>query len=255
MVHRLVTPTASKGHKEKTGSKIKRSNDSSLVLKSRKPRRTVSPTHMLEPIKHPNMSRKPRSNILYVFPTFDKCDSLVFFPNTMTRHLNSGDYLSLLKLFNTHLDKNCEISFCCNYNQMTIPGMVKMFEFMNELHPDTIMCIHNTKVIENEIHSAIYAKFTDCKSLRENLAQTVTDPDLQFMLEGERPDFVKERMHFDERSSEDKSCYTSLIDRDVDMVVYMKISMVMVFDECTKKGMKMTFTAEVTSLKAVEDNF
>jgi len=206
---------------------------------------------MLEPTKFPNMSRKPRSHILYVFPTFDRCDSLMFFPNSMTRHLNSGDFPSLLKLFTTHLDKNCEICFCSGIRP-NIKQLVKVFEFMDQMHPDMIMCVHHTKVVENEIHAMAYSKFTDSKSLRKALQPSITDPALQAMFGDQREDCFRDQLQLQDKPAQEREELASMIERGADMLVYMKIAIRLTFDECSKKGMKLEMDAEVTSLHAAE---
>ena len=48
--------------------------------------------------------------VLYAFPHYDKCDSLLYFANAVSRHTNSGDFCSLAKLFLTHIDQHCDIT-------------------------------------------------------------------------------------------------------------------------------------------------
>jgi hypothetical protein len=50
----------------------------------------------------PTMSRKRKAQQLFVFPSFDKCDSLVFFPSSFARCVNSYDMKELGKLFASH---------------------------------------------------------------------------------------------------------------------------------------------------------
>lgn len=237
-----------KAANEKLGSKLRRD---SIAIKPKRGKRTVSPVPMLEPTKFPNMSRKPRTNILYVFPTFDKCDSLIYFPNTMSRHLNSSDFTGLLKLFNTHLERTCDITFC-NGVTPNIKQMVKLFEFMDQIHPDTIMCVHNTKVVENEIFATTYAKFTDCRPLRESVIRNTSDS-MAHQMFGDREECFRERMQLNQESDSCKQeGLSTILKSDCDVVVYMKINIRLTFDVNTKKGVKLAFDAGITSLEAME---
>lgn len=230
------------------GSKLRRDNS---VVKSRRGKRVVSPLPMLEPTKFPNMSRKPKTNILYVFPVFDKCDSLIYFPNTMTRHLNSSDFPGLLKLFHTHLERTCDITFCSGINP-TIRQMVKLFELMDQIHPDNIMCVHNTKVIENEIQATTYAKFTDCRPLRESVIRNTSDA-LALQMFGDREECFREKMQPTQEIDDiKKEELDAILKSNSDVAVYMKITILLTFDVNTKKGVKLAFNTEITSLQAIE---
>jgi len=232
---------------EKTGSKLKRDYS---AAKSKKGKRAVSPESMLEPTKFPNMSRKPRTNILYVFPIFDKCDSLIYFPNTLSRHLNSSDFVGVQKLFYTHLDRACDITFCGGVTP-NIQQMVKLFEFMDQIHPDNIMCVHNTKVIENEIHATTYAKFTDCNSLRESVIRNTSDAMVHQMF-GDREECFREKMLLTDLPDDKKEEVDAILKGNKDMSVYMKIVLRLTFDVNTKRGVKLTFDTGITSLEAIE---
>lgn len=201
--------------------------------------------------KFPNMSRKPKLALLYVFPSFDKCDSLLYFPSSMSRHLNSGDFPSLTKLFNAHVRKSCDIDFACCTLKPQPNDLVRLFEYMDQLHPDSIMCCHATKVIENEIHASMYMKFTDCKAIYDSLSSTIKDPFFQSMFSEDRSTCLKEKMNLDARPEAERQLICAVVDSDKDFVVYLKINLVMTIDDMSKKAVAMKFTSELTSVSAV----
>lgn len=86
-------------------------------------RASSSAISALSSVSKPNMSRRlPYNNVIVAFPSFDKCDSLVYFPTTFTKHLNNGDMSALGKLFVSHLDKNCDIAManCYRFKNHTL---------------------------------------------------------------------------------------------------------------------------------------
>lgn len=121
----------------------------------------------------PNLSRRSPTSTLVAFPHFDKCDSLLYFPNSLTRHLNSSDMNNFSKLLLRHLDKECTIEFnFTNERKVSLPDFLKFWNVANELEPDRIACAHSTKVIDNRIKSTISMKLTDCQPLYKAISRT-----------------------------------------------------------------------------------
>jgi len=203
-----------------------------------------------------NVSRRPPSAILYAFPTFDKCDSLLYFPTTMTRHLNSGDMAGLTKLFNTHFDKKASFNLSsCQHSVNTTQQLLKSYEYSNDLQPDRIMCVHSTKVVENTIETTIHMKFTDCAAIYESvLERVISRNDLPVMhVTGDRTADIKahisEALHL---PASTKQHYLSLADSGVDFVVYVQLNTAFTFDDMTKKITFMSCSGRLSSMHAVE---
>lgn len=206
-------------------------------------------------LKFPNMSRKPKYAPLFVFPSFDKCDSLLYFPTSLARHLNSGDFVGLAKLFNSHVRKTCDIDFACCIQKPSPLGLVRLFEFMDQLHPDSMMCCHTTKVVENQILSTLYLKFTDCKVIFDSVCGAVKDPMFKSMFSGNRADCLKERLELHTRPEAEREKICAVLETDQDFVVYLKIEMSMTVDNLTRKAVAMKFTSQFTSLNALNFTF
>ena len=199
-------------------------------------------------IKGPNLSRKLRRDKLYPFPSFDRCDSLLFFPSTFTKCLNSGDISSFRSLIVSRIDSLCSISLC----DLTISGseLVTAFELMNDLHPDTVMCVHTSKVVGNEIRSSIYFKFTDNKKLNKLLLQSYPDQQLATRCSGLRGNQMKLDQFLSTKSFAEKVHLQSLLDAE-DVLVYGRSDMTLSFDPHSKRVTGLCMDCEVTSFDAV----
>jgi hypothetical protein len=194
-------------------------------------------------------SRRQREPVLYVFPSYDKCDSLLYFPNAFTRHLNTADFTSLSKLFSNHLQKDCDISFACFKMKPTARTFVKVFEFMNDLHPDSFMCVHHTKVVENQIMSTIHLKFTDCRKIYDALNRTATDPWHRSVLDMCSDDNIKERVADENYTALEADRIYGWMKEKRDMVVYLKIDMILTFEDMHKRIVSMIMNSRLTNVQ------
>lgn len=197
------------------------------------------------------MSRKFRDK-LYAFPSFDKCDSLLFFPQSMSRHLNSGDYRSLVRLMNAHLHRDCDVRLLSNgmFN-LPPPMFVKMLELMNVAHPDSMLCVHTTKVVENEIAAKMYFKFTDSQTINQSLARTVSNDPLIPLFIQSRSDRFKESLNLEDKTEQERQQLNAIVDSEVDLIVYGRIDFKLRFDS-SKKVVGIDFFPEFTSLTTTE---
>lgn len=199
--------------------------------------------------KAPNMSRRAQGSVLCAFPTFDKCDSLVFFPISMTKHLNSGDFPAVRKLFSTHAHKNCDVSFHGMPAPLSTTNFVRLFEIINEFHPDSVMCVHTTKVVDNTIRSDLFMKFTDNKLIYESAARNIKDPLFADMFAHRRSENWEKKVAKEtKKSEEERQRLLAITGSDDDFVVYANLSLVLNFDYMTRKVVKMNYDFELTSL-------
>lgn len=233
----------SKSAKIKCGSKL----DNALVVGSKS-----SEDASANPNKAPNLSRKFRGLKLYAFPSFDKCDSLVFFPTSMSRHLNSGDYHSLSQLMASHVHRNCAVRISPNGNPRINAAMfIKMFEVMNEAHPDSVLCVHTTKVIENAIHARMYFKFTDSQLINHSMARRLANDPFSSLFSRPRSDRFRDNMNLTAKSAEEKAALDAIVDSNVDLLVYGRVDLRLCFD-ASKKVTDIDFMCEFTSLSTTQ---
>jgi len=197
----------------------------------------------------PNMSRRIKDLTFYSFPNFNKCDALLYFPSTMARHLNTGDFPSLLELLNTHLHKNCSVHLLSGRTTSLNPGQfVNLFELANEFYPDSVMCMHSTKVVDNEIRAKLYFKFTDNKAIYESLIRRITGTAFAPHFLPIRSLQMKEAFNVHNMSEEGMSSLCTLLDSDCDVVVYGSVDLHLSFDETTKRVMDVKFISELSSV-------
>lgn len=234
--------TVKKSVRRKDGGKL----ENTMVAK------TAADPQPVNPNRAPNLSRKFRGLKLYAFPSFDKCDSLVFFPNSMSRYLNSGDYQGLGQLMGAHFHRSCMVRISPLVNVRITAGMFyKMFELMNEAHPDSVLIVHTTKVVENSIQARMYFKFTDSQIINRSMARRVTDEVFNPLFTRPRSDMFKDNMNLQKKSDAEKNALVAIVDSEVDLVVYGKIDFRLCFDD-SKKVTNVDFLCEFTSLSTAQ---
>jgi hypothetical protein len=190
--------------------------------------------------------RKPLKNVLYAFPPFDKCDSLLYLPISMTRYLNNADFPKLARLLNSHLDKNCEIVINPKFPVCNAQMLIKIYELMDELQPDRIMCVHSTKVVENQICATIYKKFTACKTIFNSVARTSRKTDCPVLCD------IRSAMKCPQKhpSPVKTDELHRLLLAEENVTVYSRADLVITFDDVTKKVVQLRCTPMLTSMHA-----
>lgn len=217
--------------------------------------KTRNVPHLGECTLRPNVSRrKPQANVLYAFPNFDKSDALLYFPNSLSKHINSGDFAAVDKLLRNHMDKQCSVSiFDCIYN-MNAQSMVQMCEIMHELRPDFIMCVHSTKVVDNQIRASAYMKFTDVRRIYDSVASSVTDPLFTPLFSQKRDEKLRNglKVGSPKRTEAEEQRLISLVEADADILLFAAMDIVVTFDGVTKKIVGLDFIGRVTSIETVD---
>lgn len=181
----------------------------------------------------------------YLFPEIPqsvRCDTMAFFPTAFANCLNSGNNVGLSDLVRVHLDQQCDIRLMCHESRLSCYSFLKFFELMNEIHPDRIMHVSTTDIVDNQVTAAVYMKYTDCKLLYQAVARTVTDPSLLRVVPATRAQYLSTRMQIEGRPEEERNQLNKLVDSDFDLVVYGCVYVHMTVDAKTRKatGLKMS---------------
>jgi len=108
-----------------------------------------------------------------LFPKYDNCKSLLLFPSIFTSCLNSGDFGSLSKLIKSRTDKHCHIDLFGH--QMTVDTAVRVFELLDELHPDSVYTLQGHKHAGDSIDAAIHFKYTSSRSIIRSIKSSIQD--------------------------------------------------------------------------------
>lgn len=189
----------------------------------------------------------------YAFPSFPVSDTMLFLPSAMAAYINSADSTSLTKLLLSHFDKECEVRINLLHDRViNTRRFIQFHDIMLDLHPDSIMCVHSTKVIGNELHAALYMKFTDCKVIYDSVARRVTDPTLQTLFGPGREKCFMHELTLNNASGDEKKEYAAFIHGESDFVVYVRLDMVLTIDESSRKISQYLIEGQVTSMKPTE---
>lgn len=192
-----------------------------------------------EPTGHPLRRNKRSGPKLYVFPSFDKSNAVIYLPSTLARLKNSGDTERILKLVQRHCSKDCSVILGKN-TDMTIPmdlfmGLVNCSAI---LYPDAISCMHTTRVIDNKILATMYYKYTDYPSIPDcarMLPQLQGDPFRLAAFTGARKETVTSKLKLDDQPEDVRNSIVDLLDREEEFQVYGKEELTFTIDPCTKK--------------------
>ena len=191
---------------------------------------------------------------LYAFPSFDRSDALLFLPTTMISLLNSYDIASVAKLLQSHLDKNCEVSILhLSEKAVSVNALIQFHSLLTDLHPDSLTCVHTTKVVENQIRAAIYTKFTANKTIYDSVARSTKDPLFVPMFGLQRGASIKRNLEIENRAEDEKTELIQIANTDADLLCYMHIEMVLTIDDFTKKVTHYACSCRITSLQPIND--
>ncbi len=199
-----------------------------------------------------NASRRS-PDVLLVFPSFDKCDSLLYFASSLARHMNSADLTSAVRLMTRHNHKDCSIGFSLGKEfKISTHTMIKMLYLFDEIEPDKIMCVHSTKVVENKIISTIYAKVTDCQQLYTHKSKEINDLPLKSLCIENRADRFSLLTQGDSSTDTAKEQMQALSQSNDDVLMYISGEMVLTVDDLSKKITHMHFSQKVTSVHPIQ---
>eukprot|EP01032_Pedospumella_encystans_P019818 gene19818-22527_t len=215
---------------------------------------------MIKDNKLPNISRRVKGLELVAFPSFDKCDSLVFMPHSMSRMMNSGDVRGLASLLAVHATKNCSVFM--KGNNLFLEGFLQLNELITELHPDTVSCVHNTRVVGNTIQATMFTKFTDSESIFNCVARTkANDPFFNKLMGGpdacvsttRRSRLTKKIEPMTTRTPEEKAQMIAVASSTAeDLVIFSNVYLKLTFDDATRKVTRIDYDFEYTSMTTAQ---
>lgn len=182
-------------------------------------------------------------------PSF-RCDTMAHFPSAFTHCLNSGNINGLSDLFKSSMVRRCEFRLFPGAGTLSCESFLKFFELMNEIHPDRILYINTTNVVNGRITAALCMKYTDCKALYPAVARTVTDPSLFRIVPATRTQLSTLLQQGNQ--SEEQQKLADLMDSDSDLVVYGWAYVTIRFDDIAGKVTSFQMTATLTSAQVAE---
>lgn len=201
--------------------------------------------------KAPNMSRRVERAALCAFPTFDKCDSLVFLPVSMARLMNTADVDGLRGLLTNHIHRNCVI----NYKgvNMSLDPYMQIQDILNQTSPDATCCVHDTKVVGNTIRALLFTKYTENKLIYETAAPVYErDFPVVFSTASRKDRWTKKLMN-SRVPEQDRPLLTELANTKADLVVYANMEWVITFDFDTRKVTHFEYSYYLVAVKDGND--
>ena len=236
-----------------TSSKVRKSHFSKSGAKHKTKKIQVNHLNVAlfgakQPRPKPPSRMRHLPPVLYAFPSYDKCNSLQYFPTAFSRLLNSADFDNLAKLFKTHLSNNCSIELGFPKIKPTIENLMEIFTFTTEVHPDCFMCVHSTTVADNQIKATIHMKCTDVQSIKDSLLRTKRTP-IEYSL-------LQESINRDKFPSyglneQEHQIMQETLRESTDLIVYIRIELVLTLDSYTRKVVSWDSTKAITSVTPV----
>jgi hypothetical protein len=195
-------------------------------------------------------TKRRRHPLLKVFPSYDKCNSLLHFPTAMTKHLNAGDFSGLSKLFSSHLHQNCDVMYTFLNLQTSGAALVRLFEFMNDLHPDSFMCVHHTKVVGSQIKATIHAKITVCWKIHDAIVRMTTDPWQRMLIPMFADENLIKSITGNQHCQIDQDDIAILVRERIDVEAYVQMDLTLTIDDASKRVSALCVDSWPTSVKA-----
>lgn len=187
-------------------------------------------------------------------PPICKPDTIAEFPFHTARCVNSGDFRGLSNLVNKHLHEGCDISMSYSRSKLNLRTFVKLFELLDEAHPDRIMSVQKLVAKRNQIEANVYMKFTDCKPLYESVARTIKDPAFVDYFPPSRAEILKRRMRTAQRPDQEREKLEGLLESDCDIVVYGCVQMILTIDDMAEKATEMKMICDLNFAHIANEN-
>lgn len=170
------------------------------------------------------------------FPTFDKSDAMLYLPSTLAKHANSGDMDKFASVLKLHSDKNASVILCSGSN-LTLPiaKVLELAELVDDFFPDSMNCMHSTKVVGNTIQAVMYYKYTDSPEVYKHADYVVSDPLFRSFFAGGRKQCLERNLQLETKSESVQQQIAELIDLQEELQIYGKSDLTMTFDPFTKK--------------------
>jgi len=138
--------------------------------------------------------------------------------------------------------------------EISLSGLLRFHTLLHELNPDAIVCVHNTKVVENQIIATAYTKYTANKTIYNSVARSTKDPLFEPMFGLQRDDSIIRNLQREGRPSEETRELSNMVmnmDSGCDLLLYMRLELVFTFDDFTKKIIRYNVTETLTSIEPV----
>ena len=167
----------------------------------------------------------------------------------MTKFINSGDLHGLSHSMMKYFDKNCYVEFSPT-QRWHYTGLLHLFSYTAELHPDSINYICGTKIDNNCIITSMYYKYTDNQNLTSLIANKIRDPIIRNMICNGRGRFLQNIPLLESSFSNNINKGKEIITSNEDIIVYGRVDLVFILDESSQKVLGLKFLSEVSNISS-----
>lgn len=182
----------------------------------------------------------------YVFPSFDRSDSTIYFASSFARMTNSGDEEGLGKLITNHCAKDTMVVLREDFS-VPLAMYIGMLNTINLIHPDSVCCMHSTWIDGNKIHAVLYSKTTDSAEMYDHRA-SIVEPRFAPFFVGKRKDLFIRNMGLHSLDEGIRNPILKLLDLNVDFQIYSKIDITLTLHDRTKKIVDFSYSVNATSI-------
>jgi hypothetical protein len=145
-------------------------------------------------------------------------------------------------------DKHCEVNL---FGKTMDPAtFVKVFELIEELYPDCVSCSQCTSSIGNKISTSLVFRYTACKII-DKTVRKYRDPAIYDLCPSLHTDSVRLNAFIASRPVEDRPALLTLVYTAEEIVVNGRSSMVLTFEDSSRKITRIDMACEHSTFEAV----
>jgi len=248
-----VTPGESSDAIEPVSAELKSmgidSNVKNKKLKSRKRNLGVdSAQNVISNIKR--TGDRPFQLSLYPPPNIDKGDSIVYFPSSMARMINSEDVQAFAKLLQRHCSERCELLVSRKLHmKLPLAKHVNLFSVTTALQAASVYSMQSTQIVDNQVRAVLNYHYTDIPQMHEYARTYVTDPLLKLLFVTKtRSEMLKKRYPIATLSKANQKKVLALIETNDTIEVHGKLDLILTFDHASRKVTQLEYYTATTSI-------
>ncbi len=193
---------------------------------------------------------RPFQLSLYPPPNIDKGDSIVYFPSSMARMINSEDVQAFTKLLQRHCSERCELLVSRKF-QMKLPlaKHVNLFSVTTALQAASVYSMQSTQIVDNQVRAVLHYHYTDIPQMHEYARTYVTDPLLKLLFVTKtRSEMLKRRYPIATLSKANQKKVLALIETNDTIEVHGKLDLILTFDQASRKITQLEYYTATTSI-------
>lgn len=135
--------------------------------------------------------------------------------------------------------------------KLEIDYLVSGYELSHDVHPDTVCCVHTTKVVGNQIQAHMYFKYTENRALRRAVENSTRDTSALRLCPTPQSDTEHLLQHIASKPLEEQLALLEIVENAEEIAVYGVSRLTLTFDDFTKKIACFDMRCEYTSFEAV----